>query len=434
MELTFEQVLLQVQEYISKNYSNAVTNAGKRPQLQAYIESYLHHNEIRLPGWSTERLTARLCDEMAEYSILTPYLNREDVEEINVNGWDDIAVVYTDGHSEKLTEHFLSPNAAADVMKRLLEHSGMIIDKAKPLSQGHLPGNARITVLGTPIMDGERGVGASIRLLHPSKITREHLVANGCATDKMLDFLHICLLYGVPFVIAGATSAGKTTLLNVLLRTVPDEKRIFTIETGARELTLLRRENGRIRNNVVHALSKQSESAAYSVTQEDLVLAALRFDPDVIVVGEMRDAEAFAAVEACLTGHTVVSTVHAASAPAAHLRMGQLCQKRFPMDIVTASRQAAQAFPLVVYEHKGRDNTRRVMNISECVSTPDGGAQYRTLFRFVITRNEYTNGVHHTVGHFDQPELMSDSLRERLIQNGVPQPLLDRFLTKEAMT
>ena len=40
--------------------------------------------------------------------------------------------------------------------------------------------------------------------------------------------------------LAGATSSGKTTLLNALLSTIPNNKRIFTIESGSRELSLVR--------------------------------------------------------------------------------------------------------------------------------------------------------------------------------------------------
>lgn len=149
---------------------------------------------------------------MAEYSVLTPFLGSPDLEEINVNGWDDIALTYLDGSIVKLKDHFHSPQHAVDIIKRLLHHSGMIIDNATPTAQGHLPGNTRITALKDPIVDEDRGVSVSIRLLHPSRVTRENLVETGFATQEMVDFLCMCIRYGVPFVVAGATSSGKTTL------------------------------------------------------------------------------------------------------------------------------------------------------------------------------------------------------------------------------
>ena len=118
--------------------------------------------------------------------------------------------------------------------------------------------------------------------------------------------------YGVSFVVAGRTSSGKTTLLNALLAGIPDNKRIYTIESGARELSLVKRNGaGEVINNVVHTISRPSDNEAYNITQAQLLMAALRFDPDIICVGEMRDREAYSAIEASSTDHTVVSTAGA---------------------------------------------------------------------------------------------------------------------------
>lgn len=430
--IAFVPLLQLAQENISKNYAAALTDKSKHPQIKTYLEKYLRDNGYTVDGMITAEVTNKLYSEMAEYSILTKYLGKDEIEEININGWDDVAITYTDGHIEKATEHFYSPQHAIDIVKRLLHHSGMIIDNATPMSQGHLPGNTRITALKEPLVDDDRGISVSIRLLHPSRVTRTELVQGGNATQKMIDFLCMCLRYGVSFVIAGATSSGKTTLLNALLTSIPDNKRIFTIESGSRELSLLRVKDGKVVNNVVHTLSRPSDNEAYNITQEDLVVASLRFNPDIVVVGEMRDVEAYSAVEASLTGHTVVSTIHASAADAAHTRLALLCQKRFPINFETSLMQAGQAFPLVIYEHKLEDNSRKIMDISECVITKSGQREYHTLFRYNITKNELVDGKFKIEGCFEQPELMSDSLRRKLMQFGAPQDLLSKFLTKGA--
>lgn len=428
----FVSILQKTQRYISEKYSAALTNQDKLPQLKSYIEKYLRDTGYSVEGLTLSELTDRLYSEMAEYSILTQYLGKDNVEEINVNGWDDVAITYTDGSIKKAEEHFYSPQHAIDIVKRLLHHSGMIIDNATPMSQGHLPGNTRITALKEPLVDADRGISVSIRLLHPSKVTMEQEVKSGSATQKMIDFLCMCLRYGVSFVVAGATSSGKTTLLNALLTSIPNNKRIFTIESGSRELALVRVEDGQIVNNVVHTLSRPSDNETYDIAQEDLVVASLRFNPDIVVVGEIRDAEAYSAVEASLTGHTVVSTIHASAADAAHTRLALLCQKRFPINFNTSLMQAGQAFPIVVFAHKLEDNTRKVMDISECVVGGNGEREYRTLFRYNITKNEFIGDKYVIEGHFEQPEIMSEHLKRRLMQFGVPQEVLKQFLVTES--
>ena len=431
--IDYVPLLSMVQEHISTYYSAALNNTDKQNQLKSYIEKFLRDYEYEVEGLATQELIDKLYTDMAEYSILTPFLGKSNIEEININSWEDIAITYTNGKIVKLKEHFISPQHAVDIVKRLLHHSGMIIDNAAPMSQGHLPNNTRITALKDPIVDEEIGVSVSIRLLHPSRVNRQQIIKSGNATEKMIDFLCMCMRYGVSTVVAGATSSGKTTLLNALLSTIPDNKRVFTIESGARELSLVRRtKNGVVANNVVHTLSRPSDNEAYDITQEDLVVASLRFNPDIVCVGEMRDVECYSAVEASLTGHTVVSTVHAYAADSAHMRIALLCQKRFPIDFNTSLMQAGQAFPIVVYTHKLENNERKIMDISECEILPDGGRKYHTLFRYHITKNEFVKGKFVTEGYFEQPEIMSENLQRKLLQFGVAHDDLEKFLKKGA--
>lgn len=421
-------LLAKTQEYIAKYYATALTDEQKHDQLKAYIEKYILDGGFLVHGFTEEELIDRLYAEMVEYSILTPFLGSPDIDEININAWDDIMLTYSDGRMEKLEEHFRSPQHAVDIVKRLLHHSGMIIDNATPIAQGHLPGNTRITAIKSPVVDEEAGISVSIRLLHPQRVDRKHIVEGGMATEEMIAFLEMCIRYGVSVVIAGRTNSGKTTLMNALLSSIPDDKRIYTIESGARELFLVKKNRfGDTLNNVVHTLSRPSENSAYNISQEDLVVAALRFDPDVIVVGEIRDAEANSAVEASLTGHTVVTTVHSGPAESAHGRISLLCQRRFQLGMAVSLSQSRQAFPVVVFAHKCEDNSRKVMDITECEVTPDGKTCYRCLYRYNIRENNYENGKFHITGEFEKVNSPSEYLRTLLTRSGVPLELLNQF-------
>lgn len=427
-QIDFWTLLSMTQKHISEQYSAALTDKEKLSQLISYIEKYLRDTNYEVEGYDLNELVDKIYCEMAEYSVLTKYLGSESLEEINVNSWNDIALTYLDGSIVKIKEHFHSPEHAVDIIKRLLHHSGMIIDNATPIAQGHLPNNTRITALKVPIVDEECGIATSIRLLHPSRVNCQNLIETEFATTEMIDFLCMCMRYGISAVVAGATSSGKTTLLNALLQTIPDNKRIFSIESGSRELSLVRNTEQGVANNVMHTLSRPSDNPAYDITQEDLVVASLRFNPDIVVVGEMRDTEAYSAVEASLTGHTVVSTVHAGAGDAAHMRIALLCQKRFPIDFNTSLTQAGQAFPLVVYTHKLENNARKIMDISECEILPNGERKYNTLYRYNITKNMIENGETQIEGAFERVQNMSDSLKRKLMQFGVPQSVLNKFI------
>ena len=432
MQIGMHELLCKAQEMIARKYPTILTDKSKRGEIKNYIAQFLYDTGYTVEGYSMKQVTDRLFSEMAEYSFLTAYLNDPNIEEININGWDDVALTYLDGHIEKSDEQFFSPGHAVDIIKRLLLHSGMTIDNAVPKAEGHLPNNTRITVIKTPIVDEDRGIAASIRMLHPQRVDRENLIRTESITDEMLSFLEMCVCYGVSYVVAGRTSSGKTTLLNSLLSSVPDFKRIYTIENGARELSLIKRDvSGRIKNNVVHTLSRPSDKKESNITQEDLVVTSLRFDPDIICIGEMRDSEASSAIEASSTDHTVVTTVHGGGGRYAHRRIAFLSQRRFPIDMKISMQQAALAFPVVVFAHKLEDNTRKVMDISECIVHDDGELEYRTLYRYKIHSNEYVDGQFHIVGEFIQENSPSEYLRSKLLRGGIPHELLKRFEREE---
>ena len=64
-----------------------------------------------------------------------------------------------------------------------------------------------------------------------------------------------------------------------LLTTIPDNKRIFTIENGSRELDLVREKDGRVCNSVIHTITRESENAKQNIDQDMLLDMALRTTP-----------------------------------------------------------------------------------------------------------------------------------------------------------
>ena len=73
----------------------------------------------------------------------------------------------------------------------------MILDNSQPGVVGHLSNKIRITVLGNPLTDKEKGVAASIRIVNPKKLSRDDFIGYGTATAEMLDFLAEVLRFGL---------------------------------------------------------------------------------------------------------------------------------------------------------------------------------------------------------------------------------------------
>lgn len=343
------------------------------------------------------------------------------------NSWRDIEVQYSGGVTKKLTERFESPQHAINVIRRMLHTSGMVLDNASPAVLGHLSKNIRIAAMKTPLVDEDVGIAASIRIVNPQSMKQEDFINGGTATQPMMDFLTECLRYGISICVAGATSSGKTTLLGWLLTTIPDNKRIYTIESGSRELALVREKEGAVTNSVIHTLTRDSENERQRVDQIALLDMALRFNPDIIVVGEMRGPEANAAQEAARTGVAVVTTIHSNSCEATYRRMVSLCKRAVDMSDETLLSYVTEAYPIVAFCKQLENRERRLMEIQECEIRPDGARSYRPLFQYKITENRVEDGKFIIEGYHEQVHAISDGLAKRLLENGMPGETLKKL-------
>jgi pilus assembly protein CpaF len=427
----FTDVLTEVQEYISSKFSTLISGnpEEQKKQICAYIAKYLTDYQINVDGYDFDGLIERLYVEMAEFSFLTQYLFSNTVEEINVNSWKDVKITYSNGKILPASEHFNSPQHAIDVIRRVLHQSGMILDHSQPVVRGHLSNKIRITVLGNPVTDEEKGLAASIRIVNPQKLGMEDFVKYKTATPEMLDFLTVCLRYGLSMCVTGATGSGKTTVMAWLLSTIPDHMRLFTIENGCREFDLVREDaQGNVVNNVVHTVTRYSDDPKQNIDQEKLLEYALTSNPDIVCVGEMKSAEAFAAQEAARTGHGVITTTHANSCDATYNRMVTLCKTKYDINDKTLYNLVTEAFPIVLFAKKLEDNSRKVMEITECEILPDGERKIRTLFRYNIMENTIFNDKVVINGNFERVSTISESLQKRLRENGMPLDVLNKLI------
>ena len=107
--------------------------------------------------------------------------------------------------------------------------------------------------------------------------------------------------------VTGPTGSGKSTTLAAMINYINHQRKehIITIEDPIEYV-----------HNGMNCLINQREIGAHSHSFAEALRSALREDPDVILVGEMRDLETIAlAVTAAETGHLVLATLHTSSAP-----------------------------------------------------------------------------------------------------------------------
>ena len=436
--ITYDQILEDVQRYFSENHASTIAEAGGGSNgeravglLKELMVQYLVKRKYTIEGLTTEQLCEQLYEDMAGYSFLKKWIYKPGIEEVNINAYNDIEVIEAGGRSIKIPDKFSSPQHAIDVVRRMLNACGMIIDDTMPSVVGFLDKNIRISVDKTPIVDPEVGINASIRIVNQQTVSEQKLLDSGSATEEMLHFLKACIRYGVSVCIAGSTGSGKTTIMAWLLSNVPNNQRLITIEEGSRELNLVKRdENGNILNSVVHLLTRPSENPTLNINQDFLLERVLRKHPDVIGVGEMRSAaESLSAAESSRTGHTVCTTIHSNSCASTYRRMMTLAKRKYMMGDDVLMQIMVEAYPIIVFTKQLEDRSRKIMEIIEGEGYEGEELIYRTLYTYDVTDNTMDkDGNPLVVGRHRKVSEISNALKKRFLDNGISRKELDQFL------
>lgn len=203
---------------------------------------------------------------------------------------------------------------SAKVAERLISHfkyqSGMDIgERRKPQSASMLHRTKTSTYsLRLSTLPALHRESLAIRLLpHVSLNTLSHL---SVLQNTQKDLEQICNLAHGLCLLSGPTGSGKTTTLYAIVEQI--------IKKGGRTIITIEDPIERPIPSIIQV--EVNEKAG--MTFDAILRASLRHDPDVLLIGEIRDeTTATLAIRAALTGHLVLATVHASSCYATLLRM-----------------------------------------------------------------------------------------------------------------
>lgn len=255
---------------------------------------------------------------------LQPWLTCPQVSEISINRPQEIWVerhgVITREVVPELTLRHLK-----DLAQLVATYAEQTISAEHPLLAASLPQGQRIQIVYPPAVN-EQAVGLSIR--KPSLLNfdlnwytqPDHLALTAgrqqlakekqeqwqhyYQTQNYQELLTMAILQRRNILISGGTSTGKTTFLNALLKQIPAETRIITIE-DVPEIQLTQ-------PNSLSLFASRDQQGRAKIDMQDLVEASLRLRPDRIVIGELRGGEAFSFLRAVNTGHPgSIATLHA---------------------------------------------------------------------------------------------------------------------------
>jgi pilus assembly protein CpaF len=288
-----EHIHDEVRELIRRRGVDPITD---QRAARALIDEVISHYEERVPTSSLPPLadrpgTARFVfDSLAGLGPLQRYLDDREIEEIWVNQPGKVFVA-RNGLSE-LTTTVLSAGEVRDLVERMLKPSGRRLDLSSPFVDALLSDGSRLHAV-IPDITREH-LSLNIRKFVVAANGLEDLVARGSMTAHAARFLE-------------ASQAGKTTLLNTLINSIPPRERVISCE-----------EVFELRPNLPDIVAMQTRQPNLEghgeIRLRRLIKEALRMRPSRIVVGEVRQEESLDLLIALNSGLPGMCSIHANSA------------------------------------------------------------------------------------------------------------------------
>ena len=296
---------------------------------------------------------------------LQPLLEDDEISDVHVRGNCRVWVKLRNGQRE-------TRDPIVDTDEELIE---LVRRAATRLSRQERRFDAGTPELNMQLPDGSRLFATMTVSLRPSLVIRRHrfeissleeLRLRGLLTEELQNFLTAAVRARRNFVIAGGTGSGKTTLLRALINEVPPSERIVTIE-DAYELGLDHFEHLHPDHDALQSRPANIEGQG-EITLADLTRMALRMDPDRVIVGEVRGAEAFPMLLAMSQGNNgSMCTMHADSTRSVFPKLAayvSMASTGLPID--TVNLLLASALHFVIYIDNSND-WRQVASVREVV-------------------------------------------------------------------
>ncbi len=365
-----KQILFSEVDILSEDISEDTV----RMKAYAIMENLIEKEGLDISPDEKARIVKAILDEIFGYGILSPLMIDENITEIMINGPDKV-YVEVNGKKHLSGVRFSSHQHLMRLLERMLSHSYRRVDELSPYADFSLPDGSRVNVIIPPV--SATGPVITIRKFLRSFNTIEDLMGMNTLNDEMARFLIAAVQARLNIIFSGATGAGKTTTLGVLLNYIDQDERLVVIEDTL-ELSI----------DHPHTVRLEARQAGIEgrgeVTIRDLFKNSLRMRPDRIIIGEMRAEESLDLLQAISSGHHgSLGVLHASNPNDAVSRLETMVviyNHEIPLWLV--QRQIISALDIIVQHERMKDGVRRITHISEVNQGDNGQVVCDDIFRF----------------------------------------------------
>jgi len=305
------------------------------------VQSFVDTLTMSKPGREAVERADQVTSLALSLRVLQPLLNRADVTEICINR-PGVAFLETTAGWERHMAAFADFGWCYRLAKLVANATRQRITEEAPLLSAALPTGERIQLVLPPAttpgcvaitirkpaasvfsLQEMRRAGVFVHTRRASNdldSQEQHLLGLLAARDYEA-FLSRAVQAKKNIVVSGATGSGKTTLTKALIREIPTDERLITIE-DANELNL------DAHPNHVRLYYSKGDQGQAKIAPKQLLESCLRMRPDRILLAELRSDEAFDYLRNANSGHPgSITSVHASSADLAFEQLSLLVKQ-----------------------------------------------------------------------------------------------------------
>lgn len=374
---------------VPKEYLGKYRDPEAKRMISYQVMQVIEEEKPGLDYNTKQAITERLTNEISGYGPLEKFLDDKEITEIIVERWDSI-VIEKDGILQEVDVKFDSEEHLKLVVERIISPTGKRLDYSSPMADTRLPDGSRVNAVAPPV--AVNGTQLAIRKFKPN-LTMDHLVQFGAINEHLKKAFEACVKARLSIVVSGGTGSGKSTFLNALAEFIPRHLSIITIENPIE----LRLNHPRVRQWEARPPNIEGKG---EISQLALVVNALRARPDIIIVGEVRGAEAFALLQALNTGHAgSMTTAHANNTKDAMKRLVSMVASSGQLSQALVPGYVAAGIDIVVQLSRMPDGSRKLLEISEVLGEKDGEVLVSPLVEYVVDGYDEKGNI---IGHWKE--------------------------------
>lgn len=314
-----------------------------------------------------------------ESSFLQELLKDENITDISYNGCSIYYLHNLEGR--KLSKVQISSIDAKDFVRQVANITEKQFSYQSPIVDV-TAGKYRLNAVHNSIgrYKEEQSITFSIRIASSKpKITDR----SGFLTKELMALLKAIINSGISIVIGGITGSGKTEFQKYLFTKMEPATRLVVIDNV---LELSQNElNENLDMNIWQADDKNISNSI-----QTLVKNALRSNPDWLIIAESRGGEMLEILNSTMTGHPIITTIHAQSVenmPNRIARMVMMNDKR--SDYVEVLKDVYDNFPIHIYLKRKIDRTKKVFRYIDSIAMFDTSGKAHRIYEHKENRHIY---------------------------------------------